>query len=145
MKLYGPLTGQPVNRVVPVPALRAKFAAQALALHRVVPGTGTTSYRARHWHYRLRTVSCQDRAFSDRARAGPSCSCQMATYSRCAIPHSLPPFRAAAASGTPPTFPRRCPSDTLLHPCAAAAAGTHPPSTPAAAAAAGHPPSIPPG
>jgi hypothetical protein len=54
----GPLAGQfnglsscqQVNRVVPVPALRATMAAQALALHRVVPGTGTidiVSCRAR--------------------------------------------------------------------------------------------------
>jgi hypothetical protein len=52
MKLYGPLTGQPVNRVVPVPALRAKFVAQALALHRVVPGTGTIVFMS----CRARTV-----------------------------------------------------------------------------------------
>jgi hypothetical protein len=54
----GPLAGQfnglslcqQVNRVVPVPALRTTMAAQALALRRVVPGTGTidiVSCRAR--------------------------------------------------------------------------------------------------
>jgi hypothetical protein len=54
----GPLAGQfnglsscqQINRVVPVPALRATMAAQALALRRVVPGTGTidiVSCRAR--------------------------------------------------------------------------------------------------
>jgi hypothetical protein len=48
--------------------------------HNGGPGTGTTSCRAWHWHYRHRAVPCSCRAFSDRARAGPSCSCQMATY-----------------------------------------------------------------
>jgi hypothetical protein len=46
------------------------------------PGTGTTSCRTWHWHYRRRVVPCQDRIFSDRARADSSCSCQMSMYSR---------------------------------------------------------------
>jgi hypothetical protein len=31
---------QPINRVVPVPALRAEFVAQTLSIRRVVPDTG---------------------------------------------------------------------------------------------------------
>jgi hypothetical protein len=40
-EINGLPTCQPVNRVVPVPALRAELAAQTLALHRVVSSTDT--------------------------------------------------------------------------------------------------------
>jgi hypothetical protein len=55
--------------------------------HNGGPGTSTTSCRAWHWHYRHRAAPCSCRAFSDRARAGPSCSCQMARYSGGSLLH----------------------------------------------------------
>jgi hypothetical protein len=62
MRLYVPLTGQPINRVVPMLALRAEFVAQALALHRSVPDTGTIIF-----------MSC--RVVSGSCFFGP-CSCR---------------------------------------------------------------------
>jgi hypothetical protein len=70
--------------------------------HNGGPGTGTASCRAWHWHYRHRAVPCSCRAFSDRARAGPSCSCQMARYTP---PLSIPASSSSTLRFQPPRPP----------------------------------------